>query len=177
MCCQVLKGQRSGLHTPMRAPWPEHTWPLASSTSQYHKQHITLLKHLVAMRELFLRMKRSIYYWLSGLTLHLFSVALIEWGVALHLSSWLWASVLFCFYILEYFTTVHLDTVFRSTFMRYSVFIFLYSCTGCHLACALACVWLHDWTVCILYVCSPISKALPLPYRANAIRRHHRNVI
>lgn len=34
------------------------------------------------MRELFLRMMRSSYYWRSGLTLHLFSVALMEWGVS-----------------------------------------------------------------------------------------------
>lgn len=50
-------------------------------------------------------MMRSIYYWRSGLTLHLFGVALMEWGscscerLAMHPSA-------FPFYILLYFTLV-----------------------------------------------------------------------
>lgn len=90
------------------------------------------------MRELFLRMMRSIYYWRRGLTLHLFSVALMEWGVAVHVSAQLCTPVLFPFYIRAYFTSVHLDVVFLSALTRHSMFL-----------CARA-GFLGVWSVCVL---------------------------
>lgn len=70
------------------------------------------------MRELFRRMMRSIYYWRSALTLHLFRVALMEWGLAVHVSAWLRTPVSLPFFILVYFTEVHLDIAFQSALMQ-----------------------------------------------------------
>lgn len=160
MCCQPLccfqasdgedrSNVRAG-HTQRRSPWPVHTWPLTSSTSQQYKQHTTLLKHLVALRKLFLRMMRSIYYWRSGLTLHLFGVALMEWGscscerLAMHPSA-------FPFYILVYFTLVRLDSVFLSSPAPYSMF--LYAGYLCLLTYALMHVWSCERNPSVHCVC------------------------
>lgn len=110
------------------------------------------------MRELFLRGMRSIYYWCSGLTLHLFSVELIEWGGG---TSWEWLAVNLCAPFLSCLRSLQHNIVSLNALMQHRVFkrvcrifvpprTFTSSCDSMYVPYAR--VW-----------CSHIGKALPLP--------------
>lgn len=85
--------------------------------TEIYKQHTTPPKHLVTAGVWFLRMVTSLYNWHSGLTLHLFCVALLEWGGgvggSLHVSTCLCPTLLFSFRSCGYFTSPHLDFIIR----------------------------------------------------------------
>lgn len=178
-------GQRlgPGTHTHRRFLRPVHTRPLTSLTSRRHEKHTASLKHLVAMRELFLRMMRSSYYWRSGLTLHLFCVALMEW--------WRWGGGSFSCECLA----MH---PLRSALLY--PLVFHISASSVVLWSALYVFYMHAKDICgrlimrsrpcerrlcvsCMRVVLPHQQSLPSPnadthlHSDNAIRRHHRNLI
>lgn len=169
-------GQRSGLCT-HRGDLPDLCTHGLSPHPRHGNANSTqpLLKHLVAMRELFLRMMRSVYYWRGGLTLHLFGVALMEWGVAVHVSAWPRTPLLSPF--ISWCTSHRIFTLYFWVHPCGTVCFYRHVqdfCARLYLY-ALACVVL---CVCVLHVCgAPPSVKFHPPHRDNAIRRHHRNLI